>query len=289
MLPQINIINIFFNFKTMKQNLLIKHFVLLSTLSIALFSCTSYKKISYFKNISSDSAAVFTQGEDVAVTPYHALTIAPDDILKVTLTTLDTEVNGAANISTNSISGTLAAGLPSSGKLPDGFLVNKEGNIEIPVLGTVQVAGLTIADAQKKILDKAAVLYKNPTVNLRLTNFKVTVLGEVLKPGTYISDGEKVSVLDALGLAGDLTIYGKRENILLIRQEGENNKKFVRMNLNDTRMLASPYFYLKQGDVLYVEPTKGKAAATDMASTKNYAIAGSVLSLLVVLLTRVKL
>ncbi|TXH20811.1 MAG: hypothetical protein E6Q95_05045 [Chitinophagaceae bacterium] len=272
----------------MNRTLLQQHFVLLTIISFSLFSCTSYKKISYFKNISSDSAYVFTQGENIPVAPYTAITIAPDDILKVTLTTLDTEVNGAANISTNSISSSLAAGLPSSGKLPDGFLVDKEGNIEIPVLGTVHVAGLTIAQAQKTILQKAAVLYKNPTVNLRLTNFKVTVLGEVLKPGTYISDGERVSVLDALGLAGDLTIYGKRENLLLIRQDGDNNKKFVRMNLNDSRMLSSPYFYLKQGDVLYVEPTKGKAAATDMASTKNYAIAGSLLSLLIVLLTRIK-
>ena len=264
--------------------------VLMLTISVSVFSCTSYKKISYFKDVSSDSANVFHEGQNIPVAPYTALTIVPDDILKISLTTLDTDVNGAANISsTNSITTALANGLPSSAKTADGYLVDKDGNIEIPVLGKLSVAGLTITETQQQILKKALVFYKNPTVNVRLTNFKVTVLGEVLKPGTYIADGEKVSVLDALGLAGDLTIYGKRENLLLIRQEGVNNKKMVRMNLNDTKMLASPYFYLKQGDVLYVEPSKGKAAATDMASTKNYAIAGSILSLLVVLLTRVKL
>lgn len=269
---------------------MLRRLVLMITISITIFSCTSYKKISYFKDVSSDSAFVFTHGQNIPVATYTALTIVPDDILKVSLTTLDTEVNGAANISsTNSVTTALANGLPSAAKNADGYLVDKDGNIEIPVLGKIQVVGLTITQAQQQVLKKALIFYNKPTVNIRLTNFKVTVLGEVLKPGTYIADGERVSVLDALGLAGDLTIYGKRENLLLIRQEGVDNKKMIRMNLNDTKMLASPYFYLKQGDILYVEPSKGKAAATDMASTKNYAIAGSILSLLVVLLTRVKL
>ena len=254
-----------------------------------LTSCTSYKNISYFKNITSDSGSVYAGGQNVPVAKYTPLIVAPDDILKVSVATLDGGVNGATNItSTDLATSALASGLPVTGsKAIDGYLVDKDGNIDIPVLGKITVAGSTIPGVQQKIIDKAAVYYKNPTVNVRLTNFKVTVLGEVTKPGTYVADGERLSVLDALGLAGDLTIYGKRENIMLIRQLGEAQKKIVRMDLNDTRMLASDYFYLKQGDVLYIEPTKGKAAATDMASTRTYAIAGSVLSLLIVLLTRI--
>lgn len=255
-----------------------------------LTSCTNYKNISYFKNVDT-TATVYNKGEIVPVSEFTAIKILPDDILRISIATLDQEANGAANItgSTNSVN-TIGAvtGLPTTGaKTMEGYLVNKDGNIELPLLGQINVGGLTTDEARNKIFQQASVFYKNPTVNVRLANFRVTVLGEVAKPGTYNVDGERISVLDALGLSGDLTIYGKRENVMVIRQEGESNKKVARMNLNDINMMRSPYFYLRQGDVLYVEPGKGKAAATDMANTRNYAIAGSILSVLIVLLTRI--
>jgi len=274
----------------MKNLILFKIFVLLVLINSTICSCSGYKNITYFKNIDT-TATIYNKGTIIPVSEYTEIRLLPDDILKVSITTLDPEANGAANItaSGNIInSASPVTGLQSAGaKAPDGYLINKDGNIELPLLGQINVGGLTTAEARDKIFQKASVYYKDPTINVRLANFRVTVLGEVAKPGTYNVDGERISVLDALGLSGDLTIYGKRENVMLIRQDGEQNKQVVRMNLNDTKMLSTPFFYMKQGDVLYVEPGKGKAAATDMASTRNYAIAGSIISVLIVLLTRI--
>jgi polysaccharide export outer membrane protein len=118
-----------------------------------------------------------------------------------------------------------------------------------------------------------------------LIRLKITVLGEVLRPSTYVLPNEKTSVLDALGLAGDLTIYGKRENVLLIR-ETSGEKVFVRLNLNSKDVFNSPYFYLKQNDVLYVEPNKGKAASLNLARTQTIALVGTALTVLITLISR---
>lgn len=248
-------------------------------------SCSTYKNISYFKNIEVTDS-VYRYGEELPASKFEPLKIGPDDILKVTVVTLDQDVNGAANITVANQSG-LAATMPGANRNVDGFLVNKNGEIDLPVLGRIAVGGLTVDAATDTIQKVANRFFNKPTVNVRLTNFKVTILGEVARPGTYVVDGERVSVLDALGLSGDLTIYAKRDNVLLIRQDGDQQKKAIRFNLNDKNMMNSPYFYLKQGDVLYAEPGKGKAAATDMSATRNYAIAGSVLAILITLVSRV--
>lgn len=274
----------------MKQPFLIIFSAIGLSFIVLFASCTSTKNIRYFKDIGSEPA-LYEMGKDIAITPYQSLTILPDDILNVTITTIDQEANGAANISSADASkfSFSTSGLPTtSANTAYGYLVDKNGFITLPVLGKVVVGGKTIVEIQDIILDKASKIFKEPTINVRLMNFKVTVLGEVLKPGTYITDGERVSILSALGLAGDLTIFGKRKNVLLIRQDGENNKKMVRLDLNDSHLFTSPYYYLKQGDVLYVEPTKGKAAANDVAFTRNYAIASSVITLVIVLITRFK-
>jgi polysaccharide export outer membrane protein len=122
-------------------------------------------------------------------------------------------------------------------------------------------------------------------VSVRFANFNITVLGEVARPATYVVPNEKVSILDAIGMAGDLTIYGKRENVLLIR-DSLGIKKMMRFDLNSTSTLLSPYFYLRQGDVVYVEPAKSKIAASDAVKTRNITLLGAGLSLLIVIFSR---
>ncbi|MDE1191331.1 MAG: polysaccharide biosynthesis/export family protein [Arachidicoccus sp.] len=261
--------------------------ILLSALS----ACSDYKNIAYFHNIN-DSTKVYIKGEDVPVSDYQALTIHPDDLLQVTISTLDPSVDGMLNISSStSTAATPNANAGSGVALPgpdqSGYLVSKEGDIEIPVLGTLHVGGHTTDEIKELVKSKAAVLYKSPVVNVRLINFKVTVLGEVTRPGTYVITGERANVLDAIGMAGDLTIYGKRENIMLVRQLPGSEKKIVRLDLNDTHMMASPWFYLQQGDVLYIEPAKSKAATTDAARTRNLTIAAAIISLVVVVISRI--
>lgn len=260
----------------------------LGLLSICLYcslsSCSSYKKITYFKDLS-DSGVIYTTGQNIKGVAFQPLLIQPDDILQILISTIDPEANEAFNIhqDNNNTGKNDAMNMP---KNLNGYLVDKQGDIELPVLGPFHVVGLTTQQIKDTVLKAASRLLKQPVVNVRLINFTVNVLGEVTRPGSYVITGEKASLLDALGLAGDMTIYGKRDNVILMRTENGVQKKVARFNLNNTDMLNSPYFYLRQGDVIYVEPTKAKAASTDMSATKTYAIAGSVLSVLLIVISR---
>lgn len=246
-------------------------------------SCASYKNIPYFKNLP-DSTYVYKNGVKINTTAYEELKIQPDDILQVSIQTIDPELNNVMG------TGVPAANSVQTGKQDNadisGYLVNKQGMIELPVAGKIKVEGLTTAEAKEAIRTKAMVYYKEPVVNVRIVNFKVTVLGEVARPGAYIINGEKATILDALGQAGDMTIFGIRKNVVLSRQEN-GHQKMVRFDLNSTDIFDSPYFYLRQGDIVYVQPSKGKAAANDGAMLRTYTIISSTLSLLVVIASRV--
>lgn len=254
---------------------------MLLALTVLIASC-SVKKIVYFNDLPSGSeplrkqAATFTEP-----------VIQEDDILTITIQTLDPTTAAMANqaVAAQAVGNSSAANVGS--QVISGFLVDRDGYVHMTLLGKVRVKGLTTYQAREYITLLAAEYYKEPTVQLRFANFKITVLGEVARPATYTVPNEKMSVLDALGLAGDLTIYGKRENVLLIRDQ-EGQKELVRLDLNDSNIFSSPYFYLRQNDVLYVEPTKAKAAANNVARTQTFAIVGSIISVLIIALTRVK-
>lgn len=248
-------------------------------------ACNNYKNISYLKDIKDSVHNV-----PVASLPtyYTDPKIQPKDILQITVQTLDPQTNtilAAGNPSSAAPQNIMSAAGQAAVTAP-GYMVDKDGQLQLPLVGMVKVAGLTTAEARDLIYEKAAKYYKEPVVNVRFANFTITVLGEVSHPSTYVVPSEKVSILDALGMAGDLTIFGKRENVLLIREEN-GNKKFVRFNINSSEIFASPYFYLRQGDMVYVEPAKSKAASTDAVRTRNVTLIASGLTVLIVLLTRV--
>ena len=159
--------------------------------------------------------------------------------------------------------------------------------IELPLLGQVKVAGSTTSIAADSIRNRAALLYKQPAVNVRFANLKINVLGEVLKPGTYVLTNEKNTIFDAIGLAGDLTIFGKRENVLLIRDSaGKSN--FIRFSLESKDLVRKDFFYLRQNDVLYIEPNESKAKTLDTYRFRNYTIYAALLSVLIIVATRIK-
>ncbi|MDO3628843.1 polysaccharide biosynthesis/export family protein [Mucilaginibacter sp. BT774] len=275
---------------TEKRNVYLLFFLLLILFS----SCASTKNTKYFQDIPDSGRlggipkASFTEPK-----------IQNDDILTVVVQTVDPQataminsgnVSSAANNATGNVmpassASNLSFATPNINS-PAGYLVDKEGTITIPVLGKIKVAGLTTTEARELIRTTAEKFYNNPSITVRYANFKVNVGGEVLKPGSYIMPNEKVSVLDAITMAGDLTIYGKRENVLLIRENLDGTRTPYRINLKKSDFMSSPYFYLKQNDYIYVEPSKGKAAATDMAQARNYTIAGSILSIIAIILTR---
>lgn len=257
------------------------------------FSCTNYKDVPYFQDLS-DTARI-----KVLKPNYSDLRISPDDILSISIVTLDQSANSVLAPSTlslplpsggsTSLNPASTTGLPTLPSLGNssGFLVNKDGYIELPVLGKFHLAGLTTMEAQQMIEKEADKSFKKPAVYVRFANFTITVLGEVGHPGTYVIPNEKVTIFNALGLAGDLTIYGKRNNVLLVR-DSVNHTQLIRLNLNSKDIVRSPYFYLQKNDVIYVEPNKAKLANLDASQNKYYAIFAAALSVLIIAATRIK-
>lgn len=269
-------------------------FASICIISIIASSCTTPKKISYFNDVSDT-----VQKRLVEQAIYTTPTIQPDDILQVTIQTMDltsTSMLNQQNTASWPVGGTTNAGtstvpVPGLSNSPaanvSGYVVDKNGFVILPLIGKVQVSGMTTDKVRDEITAKATEFYKDPIVSVRFANFKVTVLGEVTRPSAYIMPNEKVTLLDAIGIAGDLTIFGKRENVLLIRDAGASKKEFIRFNLNDSKIFSSPYFYLHQGDVVYVEPNKSKVSSTDMAQTRRISIYASILSVVIVIATRI--
>ena len=292
-----NIINIFekypiynlikLNFvNTIKDNMRLKKGIVFCTLvCLALLdtSCSTYKRIPYFTDVS-DSANIA-----VRTVEFSEPVIQYDDILSITVNTLDAGGASLLSMPTTSLPsggsgmGGGSLGLPSNAT----YRVDKSGAIDVPLIGKLIVSGITTAKLKELVLSKVSEYYKNPTVDVRFANFRITVLGEVMRPSTFTFSNEKVTIFDALGQAGDLSIFGKRENVLLIRDSAET-KRMVRLNLNSKDLISSPYFFLKQNDILYVEPTKAKIAALDATQTRNYAILSAVISLLIIIATRVQ-
>src|SRR5690606_26068879 len=186
----------------------------LPLLLLLVFSSCSVKKIVYFNDLPADTTRILKQAA-----AFTEPVIQTDDILDITIKTLDPTTAAVANQAT-----AVQTGGQNFNQLISGFLVDKEGYVHMTLLGKVEVAGLTTYQARERITALAAQFYKDPTVQVRFANFKVTVLGEVARPASYTVPNEKVTILDALGLAGDLTIYGKRENILLVRDQGKEKE-----------------------------------------------------------------
>lgn len=194
------------------------------------------------------------------------LIIQPDDILSIAVYSFDMTAAAPYNIAGGSGTSN-ATGSVASISTPGGYLVDEEGNIDFPVFGKIKIGGLTISAAKTKIREQVATQLVDPVVMVRFMNFRITVIGEVNNPATYTIPDQKITLLEALGLAGDLTIYGKRDDILIIR-EVNGKREFGHINLKDKAVFNSPYFYLAQNDVIYVEPIKQKANTVADQSSK---------------------
>lgn len=255
----------------------LKYFLLVSILILSLTSCLNTKKVAYFNDVG-DSTMIASKGGLEPV-------IQKKDILSIAVSSLSKEATVLFNMP--NIPTTLNAN--TSNELPQtaGYLVSQDGTIKFPILGNIPAAGLTQKQLEKNItqllIDKK--LLFDPIVTIRFLNFRVTVLGEVAHPGVVYVPSEQISVLEALGDAGDLTIYGHRDNVILIRQEGQE-KLVKRLNLNSSKILQSPYYFLKSNDVLYVEPGKEKIATINRTQQLLPVILSG-MSLVIIILTNV--
>lgn len=205
-----------------------------------LSGCTSIKNITYFKNIDNVDLQATSSLYDVR--------IMPKDELAISVFTTDPKASELFNLSGS------AGG--------SGYLVNNDGEINFPILGKLKVTGMTKEECQDMIVDRLKAYLaesENPIVTVRMSSFHFTVLGEVGSPGIKTVTTEKMNVLEAIALSGDLTIYGHRDNIILIREDENGKRSLHRLNVNDANIVNSPYFYVKQNDIYYVEPYSIKA------------------------------
>ncbi len=233
-------------------------------------SCVDYKKVPYFQNIPQADSTIAANHFTIPKAQYEDILIEPDNILNISVTTLDNVfnsngINGQGGQQGQTQENSVAASTVS------GYLVDKEGNISLPLLGTVHVAGLNSLQARNEVQRKADRFYKSPVVTLRIANFKIKVLGEVASPGLKFIPTERANILDVLAMAGDLTVDGMRTNVLILRDEGDHYESH-RIDLTRTDFINSPYFYLKQGDNIYVQPNKNKASSTDNVFVRNYGL-----------------
>lgn len=240
--------------------------VFLFSMVLVLGSCTSYKQVPYIQN--SDELANVEMVQDLydaRIMPKDLLTITvnSDDVATAAPFNLTVQTPATANLSTRSMNMTTQPALMT-------YLVDNDGNIEFPSIGQIHVGGLTKSEAEEEIRKRLQPFFKEGKkfiVNVRMTNYKISVIGEVTRPNTYTISNEKVNVFEALALAGDLTIYGRRDGVKLIRENIDGRKEVANLNLNDANIINSPYYYLQQNDVLYVEPNKAKAKNSDIGNS----------------------
>lgn len=253
-----------------------KQFVLFLFL-ISILSCSTRKEIVYYQDIDSRE---FSSLESINSHPK----IQINDILNISTAALNPESVLPFSFNTGENTGTQPRQVELL-KLT-GYLVNSEGEINFPQLGKIEVEGKTTQEIQEILEEKLSVYIKNPTVNVRIINYKFTIQGEVMQPGTFEIIEENMTLPQALGLAGDLTINGKRDNILIYRQEGDK-RKVKRIDLTQTDWMNTEYFFIKPNDIIYVEPNNPKVKSAGFVS--NVGTLLSVVSILfsaVVLLAR---
>jgi polysaccharide export outer membrane protein len=254
--------------------------IVVLTIALLLNSCGSSKKVAYFQNIDEISLA--------ASRGLYDAKIMPKDLLTITVHTTDPAAASPFNLIVRRSMGNDNSISTTGGSL-QGYLVDNDGDIDFPIIGKLHVVGLTKRQCENLIREKIIPYLsktENPVITVRMSSYKVTVLGEVGHPGSFSVGQEKINILEALAQAGDLSIYGKRDNVLLIREDNTGQKHQYRLNLNDANLINSPLYYLQQNDVVYVEPNTVKAKNSDIGSSTTIwfsfiSIATSVASLLV--------
>lgn len=264
-------------------------FLLVATLT-CLNSCSSYKKLPYFDNLDDNS-----KRELLSASGVYEAKIKPFDILSITV---NSTIPGAAIdfnlpvVPTNydkAVQTTLSATSTNTGSLQN-YLVDKDGIINFPVLGKLKVVGLTTKQLQDSIAGSIYPRYisEEPVVNVRMLNFKVSVLGEVARPGVYESENGQMTILDAFAAAGDLTIYGKRNNVLLIRTTDAGNIVTYRIDMQDKNIVANKdIFYMQQNDKLYVETNKSKGNNSSFGTAQSIGLTAlSIVISLIAIITR---
>ena len=233
-----------------------------AVLGILLVSCSAQKRVWYLQDAQPFTPEQIAENGQIRIKPLDRLTIV--------VNSKDPELAVPFNSATsyNSLTGTNVSSAANSQALQM-RTVDENGMLEMPVIGKIECKGKTRSElAQaiaKKIIDGGYI--NDPTVNVQFADMKISVIGEVARPGFYDVTRDKVSIFDALAMAGDMTIYGVRDNVKLIREDESGKRKIINLDLNNAGIVTSPYYYLKQNDILYVTPNETKAKNSDIGNS----------------------
>lgn len=248
--------------------------------------CSSQRQLTYFDDIETNESGVMGNLGD------YQVKLQPDDELIITVNSINPKASAAYNLPLVNPATASEAGIPNN-PTQQSYVVNALGDITFPVLGKIHVAGMTTLQLADYLTERIAENVVDPVVRVDLINFHYHVLGEVGHSGSFRANGERVTLFDAIASAGDLTSYGRRDNILVIR-ELDGKKVYQRLNLKDSKIVDSPFFYLRQNDVVYVEPNNIRQANSKYNTNNGFKlsvisaiISGvSVITSLVIALTR---
>ena len=225
-------------------------------------SCQSYKKVPYLQDTEVVERTV--QQENL----YDAK-IMPKDLLTIVVSCTSPELAVPFNLTVATQNNVTISNTTSQPALQQ-YLVDNEGKINFPVLGELKVGGLTKKQAESMIVEKLKPYMKEtPIVTVRMVNYKISVIGEVARPGTFTISNEKVNLLEALAMAGDMTVWGLRDNVKLIREDADGKQEIVTLDMNKAETILSPYYWLQQNDIVYVTPNKAKARNSDIGNSTS--------------------
>ena len=262
----------------------IKRLLFLFSLPLLLAACTSYKNVPYLQNPEAVNDLEGTL-------PLYDAKIMPKDLLTIVVSCTNPELAIPFNltVASNASLTTSTSSFVTTQPTLQAYLVDNDGNINFPVLGELKLGGLTKRGAEQLIIDKLKPYMKEiPIVTVRMVNYKISVIGEVTRPGTFTISNEKVNLLEALAMAGDMTVYGLRDNVKLIREDANGKQQIVTLDLNKAETILSPYYWLQQNDIIYVTPNKAKARNSDVGnSTSLWFSATSILVSIVSLLVNI--
>ncbi|MGJ8716056.1 MAG: polysaccharide biosynthesis/export family protein [Maribacter stanieri] len=228
----------------------------------------------YFSNYGEEKLLT----EDITLKPKQPI-IQPGDLLQISIT----DANPAAAAPFNRISSNTASSNAASTNSQEGYLVDENGIIDFPILGRIKIGGQTKAEAKLSLTNLLTNYLGSPIVSIRYLNYRITVVGEVKNPNTFLVPSERINLIEALGMAGDLTIYGKRDNIKIIN-ESDGVRTITQLDLNDKAILDSPYYYLQPNDIVYVEPVKARKDQSSLTRSNISLILGVITAASLVIL-----
>lgn len=270
-----------------------KRSIIILMAAFTLASCQSYKRVPYlqsYESLTDKSYKEIVINEVNKQDTLYDARIQPKDLLSITVNTTDPQAAAPFNLTMQTsinVAQTNNTYVTSQPTLQQ-YLVNNEGEIDFPVIGRLKIGGLTKTAAEKLIRERLLpYLKETPIVTVRMSNYKISVIGEVNHPGTFTINNEKVNLFEALAMAGDMTVYGIRSNVKLIREDNSGHRNIISLNLNEQNILHSPYYYLQQNDILYVTPnkTKAKNASISNSTTIWFSVVGTLVSLASLIVT----